>query len=200
MTACTNRLNEAFAYAHHLHQQQKRKGTDIPYISHLMAVASLALEHGGSEGEAIAALLHDAAEDQGGEPTLAEIWERFGSEVAEIVRACSDSLVASGEAKQNWRQRKQAYMERIAQESPSTQLVSACDKLHNARSLLQDYRQHGEDLWERFKGGKDGTLWYYRALVEALRRADRLPRQLLGELERTVSALEQESAAPVEKI
>ena len=127
MTVCTNRLNDAFAYAHHLHQQQKRKGTDIPYISHLMAVASLALEHGGSEGEAIAALLHDAAEDQGGEPTLAEIWERF-------------------------------------------------------------------------KGGKDGTLWYYRALVEALRRADRLPRQLLGELERTVSALEQESAAPVEKI
>ena len=110
MTACTNRLNDAFAYAHHLHQQQKRKGTDIPYISHLMSVAGLALEHGASESEAIAVLLHDAAEDQGGDPTLTAIQQRFGDEVAQIVRACSDSLVASGEAKQSWRQRKQAYI------------------------------------------------------------------------------------------
>jgi GTP pyrophosphokinase len=194
MSAWSDRLSAAFAYAHHLHRDQRRKGSDIPYIAHLMAVASLALEYGASEDDAIAALLHDAVEDQGGEPTLTAIRERFGEGVAATVAACTDSLATGGDPARDWQQRKQAFVARIPHEPASAQLVSACDKLHNAGSLLRDYRQQGEALWDRFRGRKTGTLWYYRALTDAFARAGAIPAPLQAELEATVSALEQASA------
>jgi len=191
----SNRYAEAFAYALELHRKQVRKGTDIPYVSHLIAVSSLVLEHGGSEVEAIAALLHDGVEDQGGPPTLAEIKRRFGEEVAAIAQGCSDTDLTP---KPPWRKRKQDYVAHVRHASRSVRLVSTADKLHNARSILADYRQLGEALWSRFTGGRDGTLWYYRALVDAYRSAagEPTPLPLIAELDRVVSELEQQAGSP----
>lgn len=160
----TSRFTDALLMANELHASQKRKGTNIPYISHLMAVASLVLEHGGTEDQAIAALLHDAVEDQGGIATLDKIREKFGEPVALIVQQCTDSHV---EPKPPWKPRKEQYIAEIEHKSSATRLVSAADKLHNARAILNDYRAIGEPLWDRFTGKKEGTLWYYRSLVEA---------------------------------
>jgi len=179
------RFDQALVYASRLHRGQVRKQTTVPYLSHLLGVTSLALEHGADEDEAIAALLHDAVEDQGGEPTLAEIRKRFGDRVAEIVAACSDSM---GDPKPPWRERKEAYVARLKTSSRSARLVSAADKLHNARSILTDYRREGARVWNRFTAGRDGVLWYYRALVDALRPAG--PSSLVEELDRVVSELE----------
>ena len=194
MAMISNRYAEAFAYALELHREQVRKGTNIPYISHLISVSGLVLEHGGTEVEAIAALLHDAVEDQGGPPTLAEIRRRFGDEVAAIVEGCSDTDVTP---KPPWRKRKENYVARVCHAPRSVRLVSAADKLHNARSILADYRLLGEAVWSRFTGGKDGTLWYYRALVAAYRDAagDPIPMALLTELDRVVTELEQKPAS-----
>jgi GTP pyrophosphokinase len=181
----SERFADSMTFAAKLHANQKRKGTDIPYIAHLLGVASLALEHGANEEEAIAALLHDAIEDQGGAATREEIRRRFGDTVTEIVDGCTD---ADTTPKPPWRQRKQAYIAHIPTASASVRLVSSADKLHNARSLLNDYRLVGDSLWNRFKGGKEGTLWYYRALVEAFRKAGSTP--LVDELDRVVSELE----------
>ena len=179
----TSRFNDAFEFAAVRHAGHVRKGTNIPYIAHLLGVASIALEYGANEDEAIAALLHDAVEDQ--KATLQEIRDRFGAAVAGIVAGCSDTDV---EPKPDWRPRKEAYVAHIPTASPSVQLVSAADKLHNARAILRDYRDVGEALWGRFNGGRDGTLWYYRALVEAFRAAGSMP--LVEELDRVVSELE----------
>ncbi len=179
------RFEEALVYAAHLHRDQVRKATPVPYVSHLLAVASLVLEHGGTEDEAIAGLLHDAIEDQGGRKTRDEIATRFGATVVDIVEGCTDSDV---EPKPAWRPRKEAYVAHIARASAATRLVSAADKLHNARSILRDYRDQGEELWARFKGGRDGTLWYYRALCDAFRQAG--TSSLVEELVRTVEELE----------
>lgn len=179
------RFNDAFLYAAELHVNQFRKGTNIPYIAHLMAVCSLALEHGATENEAIAALLHDAVEDQGGAATREEIRRRFGNEVAAIVDGCTD---ADGTPKPPWKERKQRYLDHLPHASASVRLVSICDKLHNARSILNDYRIHGEAVWERFQGGKEGTLWYYRSLVDIFQRLGRTP--LVEELDRVVVELE----------
>jgi (p)ppGpp synthase/HD superfamily hydrolase len=180
----SDRFSEALVYAARLHREQKRKGTEIPYLSHLMSVASLALEHGASEDEAIAALLHDSIEDQG--VKREELAERFGEAVAEIVWGCTD---ADTIPKPPWRARKEAYIARILTEGASVRLVSSADKLHNARSILIDLRRDGETVWSRFKGGKEGTLWYYRALVDAFREAGGTP--ILDELTRVVGELEQ---------
>jgi GTP pyrophosphokinase len=145
----------------------------------------LVLEEGGGEDEAIAALLHDVVEDCGGVPRLVEVRELFGEGVAAIVAACSDS---QGEPKPPWRARKEAYLAHLPQTSPAVRLVSCADKLHNARSILADYRRYGEDLWRRFKGGREGTLWYYRTLVTAYQTAGGPP--LLEELARVVAELE----------
>ena len=169
------RFNEALSYAAALHAQQRRKLSGEPYLAHLLAVAALVMEHGGSEDEAIAALLHDAVEDQGGLPTLDEIRRRFGSTVADIVEGCTDAVVSP---KPPWRQRKEAYLARLHNASASIRLVSAADKLHNARAILREYRRIGEALWPNFRGGRDGTLWYYRAVVETLKTSSPLP---LGE-------------------
>ncbi|MBL6929255.1 MAG: HD domain-containing protein [Rhodospirillales bacterium] len=148
-----------------LHDGQTRKNTQIPYVSHLLGVCAIVLDCGGDEDEAIAALLHDAVEDQGGAPTLARIRETFGDRVAEIVDGLSD---AYGEPKPPWKERKDTYLAGLGDHCQSTVLVSAADKLYNARTILKDYREVGEEVWARFNGGRDGTLWYYRALLETL--------------------------------
>lgn len=180
----SNRFSEALTYAAELHATQVRKGSGVPYIAHLLGTASIALEYGASEDEAIAALLHDAIEDQGGATTRAAIRRRFGDTVTAIVDGCTDS---DATPKPPWRQRKQAYIDRISTASGSVRLVSAADKLYNVRSILKDYRQLGDTVWERFQGKKEGSLWYYRSLVEAFRQAELTP--IVEELDRTVLEL-----------
>lgn len=191
----SQRFTNALVYATELHATQVRKGSGIPYVSHLLGVASIALEYGADEDEAIAALLHDAIEDQGGDATRQEIRRRFGERVTEIVDGCTD---ADTRPKPPWQQRKAAYIAHIPTASASVRLVSAADKLHNARSILKDYQQIGELIWERFHGGKAGTLWYYRSLVEAFRQAGSTP--IVEELESVVSALEQLAGVTLPKV
>ncbi|HEY9634100.1 MAG TPA: HD domain-containing protein [Coleofasciculaceae cyanobacterium] len=184
----SERFIDALTFAAHLHANQTRKGGKVPYIAHLLGVASIALEHGANEDEAIAALLHDAIEDQGGEATRQEIRRRFGDTVTEIVNGCTDSDTTP---KPPWRQRKEAYIAHIPKASDSVLLVSAADKLYNARSILNDYRLIGDAVWERFHGGKNGTLWYYRTLVDVFHSTSSTPLfDLFDELERVVSELE----------
>ena len=179
------RFQEALTFAARLHAEQLRKGSTIPYVAHLLAVSSLALQHGADEDEAIAALLHDAIEDQGGAKTREEIRRRFGDRVVAIVDGCTDSDVIP---KPPWRQRKQAYIAHVRTASPSVRLISASDKLDNARAILADYRSLGESLWTRFHGGREGTLWYYRSLVEMFRKAG--SNTLVEELDRVVTEIE----------
>jgi len=182
----SSKFDEAFLYAHEAHRDQKRKKTNRPYISHLMGVASLVLQYGGDEDQAIAALLHDVVEDCGGAPRLAEIREKFGERVARIVDGCTDSDEIP---KPPWLERKQKYVERVGGEPEEVLLVSAADKLYNMREILMDLREHGPGVWERFKGKRDGSLWYYRALIEAFR--GRVAKGLVAELERTAKELEE---------
>jgi (p)ppGpp synthase/HD superfamily hydrolase len=179
------RLGEAVSYAARAHRDQRRKGTQVPYVTHLLAVAAIVGENGGTEDEVVAALLHDAPEDQGGEARLEDIRKRFGEEVAGIVAGNTDTFE---DPKPPWRQRKESYVARIAHEPESVRLVSAADKLHNARSTLADLRSSGDELWQRFNGGKEGTLWYYRALVEAFETAGSNP--VVEELDRVVAEME----------
>lgn len=180
----SSRFDEALAFAVDLHREQPRKGTGVPYVSHLLSVAALVLEHGGSEDQAIAALLHDAVEDQGGRPTAQRIRERFGDMVADIVDGCTDTDVSP---KPPWRERKEAYLARVRGEPAHVRLVSAADKLHNARTMVTDLRIHGPALWERFNAGRDETLWYLESLVAAFREAGSMP--IVEELARTVAEL-----------
>lgn len=163
------RFVEAFDYTTTLHSRQKRKGSDVPYIAHLMAVCALVLEQGGDEDQAIAALLHDAVEDQGGQHTLLQIRRRFGGRVAGLVEACTD---ADTIPKPPWRPRKEQYLRHLRSVPPDVLPIVLADKIHNARSILRDYRQLGDAVWERFNGGKEGTLWYYRALAATLEKMD----------------------------
>jgi hypothetical protein len=190
MTELSSRFEEALILATRLHAGQRRKGKYVPYIAHLLAVTSLVLEHGGGEEEAIAALLHDAIEDQGHRVSLEEIHQRFGEVVANIVKGCSD---ATGLPKPPWRERKEAYIAHLREASASERLVSAADKLHNARCIRADYRALGEELWERFNGGREGTLWYYRTLVETFQAAG--PTPLVEELAQVVAEIERLAAA-----
>lgn len=182
-----SRLQKAFRYAAEKHAGQARKGTAVPYLSHLMAVTSLVLEAGGDEEMAIAALLHDVVEDCGGMPRLREIRKQFGPRVAKIVEGCTDSF---GEPKPEWIERKKDYLREVKHAGRETRLVSASDKLHNVRTILADYRQDGEKIWSRFSGKRDGILWYYRALSdEYARKPNRITRELeivVAELERAV--------------
>jgi (p)ppGpp synthase/HD superfamily hydrolase len=181
----TQRFCDALTYAFELHRKQIRKGTAIPYLAHLLAVAGIVLEYGGTEDEAISALLHDAVEDQGGHATREEIRRRFGEEVAAIVDACTDT---DQTPKPPWKERKEDYIRHIAKVSSSARLVSAADKLHNVHSIIKDYRSLGDPVWQRFNGGKEGALWYHRALVNALRQAG--TSDLIESLDRAVSELE----------
>jgi (p)ppGpp synthase/HD superfamily hydrolase len=180
-------FDEALVYASGLHRAQLRKGTRIPYVSHLLAVTAIVLERGGDEETAIAALLHDAAEDCGGTPVLEEIRRRFGERVATLVAGCTDDTPLPGAAKAPWRPRKEAYLAHLPHAADAVRLISAADKLHNARSTLTAL-QHGEDVWSRFAGGREGTLWYYHRLIEIFRTAG--PHDLGEELARTVAEIE----------
>ena len=164
MTDLTGRFQSALVFAAKLHRHQRRKGTDIPYVSHLLGVASIALEIGADEDQAIAALLHDAVEDQGGAPCLAEIRNRFGDRVAGMVSDCTDAVTVP---KPPWRERKEAYIASLAHKSNESLLVSLADKTHNARAILDDLVVHGPKLWDRFTGGREGSLWYYEQLARA---------------------------------
>lgn len=175
-----------------VHRSDLRKGTTVPYLAHLWSVAALVLEHGGDDVQVAAALLHDVVEDHGGRTRLAELQARFGQEVADLVEALSDSLVdtTGGEVKAPWRERKAAYLAQLATADPKVQLVSACDKLHNARSLLADLRAHGAAVWARFtEPDPEQQLWYHRSLVAVLASAE-IPRSLAEELARTVEAID----------
>jgi (p)ppGpp synthase/HD superfamily hydrolase len=195
-------FNEALVYAAKLHRDQPRKGKDIPYLGHLLGVASLVLESGGDEEMAIAALLHDAVEDQGGRPRLEEIRRTFGARVAHIVAGCTDSDMVDPDLKAPWCERKEQYIAHIHDEADAeVRLVSAADKVHNARAVLGDHYECGDSVFERFSGRKQGTLWYYRALVEAFRAAEVRDnpaadaaahgrRRLIDELSRVVDELE----------
>jgi (p)ppGpp synthase/HD superfamily hydrolase len=179
------RFQKALAYAVKLHAKQTRKGTDEPYIGHLLGVASIVFQYGGNENEAIAALLHDAVEDQGGQSTLSAIRRKFGTRVATIVDGCSDSFEIP---KPPWLERKKKYLAHIGRAPAAVRFVCAADKLHNSRAILADYRAVGERLWPRFTGGKEGTRWYYREVVKALRDAGSNP--LVEELGRVVAEIE----------
>jgi (p)ppGpp synthase/HD superfamily hydrolase len=179
----SDRYKDALTFAFDLHQQQTRQGSGVPYVAHLIGVSSLALEYGADEDEAIAALLHDAVEDQGGRETLVRIVSRFGDRVAAIVEGCTDAV---DPPKPPWRKRKETYLQHLRAASRSVQLVSSCDKLYNARAIVGDYRRIGEAVWTRFSGGREGTLWYYRAL------ADVFPAELppAAELRRVVDEMD----------
>lgn len=183
------RFEDALLYATRLHAAQTRKGSGVPYVSHLLAVASLVLEAGGDEDTAIAALLHDAAEDQGGLATLAEIRTRFGDAVADIVSACSDTFE---EPKPPWHERKRAYIAHLRDAPPEVRLVSCADKLHNARAIATDHRQIGDALWDRFHADRDDVLWYYRELTAIFREHG--PEPLAAELALVVDALHRDTA------
>jgi (p)ppGpp synthase/HD superfamily hydrolase len=183
------RFEHALQYATIIHAGQMRKGSDVPYIAHLLAVTSIALEHGANEDEAIAALLHDAAEDAGGRKRVNDIRVRFGDTVADLVISCTDTMM---ERKPEWRSRKEAYVGSIQHKSTSELLITASDKLHNSQSILRDYRELGDDVWERFSSKKEGTLWYYRALANAFMTAPNNTRckALVEEINRVVTTIE----------
>ena len=183
-TCSSSRFSDALSYVAALHAGQRRKVSGEPYFSHLLAVAAIVMEYGGNEDEAIAALLHDAVEDQGGRRRSTEIRGRFGTAVAEIVDGCTDTAESP---KPPWRQRKESHIARLRDASPSVRLVVAADKLHNALSLQREYRRRGESLWGFFHGGRDGTLWYYRAVTDALKQAAATP--IVEELDRAVEEL-----------
>lgn len=177
---------EAVRYAAEKHANQTRKGSDIPYLGHLLSVAGLVIDADGTETQAIAALLHDAAEDQGGEATLAEIRAKFGSDVASIVAECSDTFETP---KPPWRERKERYIRHLPEASDAAILVSLADKLHNARALLRDFRELGGQLWTRFnQQDPQQHLWYYRSLLEVY--AQRTDNWMVAELRQVIDALE----------
>jgi (p)ppGpp synthase/HD superfamily hydrolase len=193
MTAIlTDRFDRALLYATHVHGGQTRKGTGTPYVAHLLAVAATVLEYGGDEDLAIAALLHDSAEDQGGKARLDDVRNRFGHRVARVVEACSDSLAntSAGERKADWRQRKERYIAHLRHADEDILRVSLADKVHNARAILRDRRKPeiGAAIWSRFSQPREATLWYYRGLADVFRA--HLPGQLADELTEIVEVLE----------
>jgi GTP pyrophosphokinase len=188
MGSLGERFDDALAYAARVHREQLRKASGVPYVSHLLGVCSLVLEDGGDEDEAIAALLHDAVEDQGGAPRLEEIRQRYGPRVAMIVDGCSDTDVVP---KPPWRARKEAYIAHLADPATDASVlrISAADKLHNARSVIADRRVVGDEIWSRFNAPRDEQLWYYRAVLDILEK--RLPGRLASELATAVEELRQ---------
>ena len=180
--ALSRKYDDALVYASELHRRQVRKGSGVPYIAHLLGVSSRVITAGGTETQAIGGLLHDAAEDQGGKPTLDVIREKFGPEVAQIVADCTDSWTVP---KPVWRARKEAYIASLPGKPATSLLVSLADKVDNAQAILNDYRSIGDELFDRFTGKRDGTLWYYRSLDRIFSRA--LPGPLAGELSQIVA-------------
>ena len=186
----TARFEAALIYATRLHADQKRKISGVPYIAHLLSVAALVLEAGGTEEEAIAALLHDSIEDQGGKAIREEIRQSFGDTVVAIIDGCTEWDTPP---KPPWQERKNRYLENLRHASVSVRRVSLADKLHNARSLIADWQQSGDSIWTDFKAGREGTLWFYRSLVEVYRQTG--SDWMTEELERVVSQLHQENVS-----
>ena len=182
----SEKFEEALVYAMQAHGNQMRKKTGIPFVAHILGVTAIALEYGASETEAISALLHDTVEDCGGADRLRDIREKFGDDVAGIVDGCTDTYETP---KPPWLERKRAYIEHLKDSDSPTRLVSASDKLHNTRAILAELRRHGTDVFDRFGGKKDGTLWYYRTLVTAFREHGNHT-DLIGELDRVVTEIE----------
>ena len=191
----THRFDLALHLASGLHHNQCRKGTSVPYISHLMSVSALVLENSGDEDQAIAALLHDAVEDQGGKPTLDTIRHLFGDQVADIVLECSDSDATDPVQKLPSLERKRAYLRHLPTISNEALLVTLADKVHNARSILGDYLQVGDEVWSRFNVGKEDQLAYYSGLLEIFQRRAAFPR-LTTEFARVVTELRKQAASP----
>jgi (p)ppGpp synthase/HD superfamily hydrolase len=193
----THRLTRAVDYARHLHIE-RRKGTGIPYLAHLFGVASLVMGEAGltgfpvTEDMVIAALLHDAVEDHGGAARLEDIRVNFGSNVARMVEGLSDSLAADSNAKDPWEQRKQEYIDRLCSEAADVRLISAADKLYNARSILEDYRLIGPEIWRRFKRSRDKQIWYFETILDEFKTSG--PSRIVDELDRVVTELKQISA------
>jgi (p)ppGpp synthase/HD superfamily hydrolase len=194
----TTRFTSAVDYARHIHIE-RRKGTDIPFMAHLLGVASLVMGEAGhaeipiSEDMVITALLHDAVEDQGGLQRMKDIEENFGPNVARMVEGLSDSLSEDSNSKQPWLERKQAYIERLRKEPADVRLISAADKLYNARAILEDYREIGPLVWERFKRGRTEQIWYFDELLAVFKLFE--TNRIVEELQRVVEKLRQLSAA-----
>ena len=200
----SERYDRALQFAAEHHREQLRKGSQVPYLTHLMSVSALVLEHGGSEDQAIAGLLHDAVEDapEGqGRAVLADIRERFGDAVADIVRACSDGLDADGNRSGTWPERKLPYVEGLATKPADALLVTAADKTHNGLCIAADVRRYGQDFWTTFNAGREELLWYYTSVERAV--AERLPGSSIADaLRRAVDELvaaagTERSAVPV---
>jgi (p)ppGpp synthase/HD superfamily hydrolase len=183
----SRRLIDALGVAARLHAQQRRKGSDIPYLGHLLGTCSIVLDYGADEDEAIAALLHDAIEDVQPTADARAAVAEFGKRVLHIVEGCTDS---DQHPKPPWQARKQAYVDHLAEADASVLLVSSADKLHNARSVVADLRRNGQSTWDRFTGGRDGSLWYYRALVAAFHANPAHHVALVDELDRAVTEME----------
>jgi len=198
----THRLTQAVDYARHLHIEL-RKGTGIPYLAHLFGVASLVMGESGltgfpvTEDMVIAALLHDAVEDHGGAARLEDIRQNFGSGVARMVEGLSDTLSEDPNGKEPWKHRKKAYIDRLRREPADVRLISAADKLYNARSILDDYRLIGPEIWRRFKRPRDLQLWYYEALLEVFKASGKM--RIVDEFERVLAELKQISAWEAEQ-
>ncbi|WP_392534005.1 HD domain-containing protein [Nostoc sp. C117] len=186
----TEKFASALVYATRLHAEQTRKISGVPYISHLLSVAALVLEAGGSEEEAIAALLHDSIEDQGGIPTREQVRQLYGETVVAIIDGCTEWDTPP---KPPWLERKQRYLENLRHTSPSVRLVSLADKLHNARSLLADWQQQGDTIWTEFSNGKEKTLWFYQSLIQVYQQTGN--DWMTQELQRVVSQLSQDNLA-----
>ncbi len=181
----TSRFEQALIYALEAHRQQFRKGSQIPYFSHLISCAALVMESGGDEDQTIAALLHDVAEDQGGNRRLDEIESLFGKRVRRIVEACSDTLESP---KPPWRERKEQYIAHLSTADEDVLLVSLADKVHNLRTIYLDYQKVGDEIWDRFQGGKQGSLWYFRSLLEVFKVY--YPHPMVKEFERLLNFFE----------
>jgi len=182
----TSRFVDALLFAFNTHKNQTRKATTIPYFAHVMGVSSYVLEAGADEDTAIAALLHDAVEDGGGLPVFEQIRIRFGERVANIVDHCTDSFT---QPRPPWRERKEKYLEKLATASPEARLVSVADKLYNVRSIIDALRLDGDSVWDRFNGGKDGSLWYYRSLLDIFQATG--SNQIIDEYARAIALMEQ---------
>jgi len=188
----TTRFDHALLFAAQVHRDQDRKKSGIPYLSHLLGVASIVMDYGGDEDMAIAALLHDAVEDHGGRPMLNVIEQIFGPRVAKIVDGCTDSYVEDPKKKEPWEKRKVRYLHRVRHEDAETRFVSAADKLYNVRAVLRDLRYDGEIAFSRFSAPKAKTLWYYRSLVREYRLGGVTHRlkPLVDDLDRVVTEVE----------
>lgn len=194
----TRRFTKAVEYVRQIHTEN-RKETKIPYLAHLIGTASIVMGENGyldfpvTEDMVIAALLHDVVEDHGGLERLGDVKSKFGRDVAEMVKGCTDSFAKSKQGKAPWKQRKCAYLKKLAGESAPTRLISAADKLYNARAILDDYRKDKDQLWSRFNRGRDDQLWYYKECVKVFTAAG--TNRIVAELKRVVKTLEAISAS-----